>query len=67
MLCLLKTSRDLQKLFAAVTHQVEGLSLETLLTLKDGEVSDLLIGYTETKTVHNRTTANFVLEHVDKK
>jgi hypothetical protein len=34
MLCLLKTSRDLQMLFAAVTHLVEGLNLETLLTLK---------------------------------
>jgi hypothetical protein len=34
MLCLLKTSRDLQMLFAAVTHLVEGLSLEPVLTLK---------------------------------
>jgi hypothetical protein len=34
MLCLLKTPRDLQILFAAVTHLVERLSLETLLTLK---------------------------------
>jgi hypothetical protein len=32
MLCLLKTSRDLQILLAAVTHLVEGLSLKTLLT-----------------------------------
>jgi hypothetical protein len=31
---LLKTSRDLQMLFAAVAHLAEGLSLETLLTLK---------------------------------
>jgi hypothetical protein len=34
MLYLLKTFRDLQMLFAAVTHRVEGLSLETLLTLR---------------------------------
>jgi hypothetical protein len=34
MLCLLKTSRDLQMLFAAVTRLVEELSLETLLMLK---------------------------------
>jgi hypothetical protein len=27
-------SRDLQMLFAAITHLVEGLSLETFLTLK---------------------------------
>jgi hypothetical protein len=33
MLCLLKTSRDLQ-MIAVVTHLVEGRSLETLLTLK---------------------------------
>jgi hypothetical protein len=31
---LLKISRDLQMLFAPVTHLVEGLSLETLLALK---------------------------------
>jgi hypothetical protein len=34
MLSLLKTSRDLKMMFAAVTHPVEGLSLKTLLTLK---------------------------------
>jgi hypothetical protein len=34
MLCLLKTSRDLQMWFAAVTHLVEELNLETLLTVK---------------------------------
>jgi hypothetical protein len=31
---LLKMSRDLQMLFAAITHLVEGLSIETFLTLK---------------------------------
>jgi hypothetical protein len=31
---LLKMLRDLQMLFAAITHPVEGLSLETFLTLK---------------------------------
>jgi hypothetical protein len=34
MVCLQKMSSDLQMLFAAVTHLVEGLSLETLRTLK---------------------------------
>jgi hypothetical protein len=34
MVCLLKTFRNLQMLFAYVTHLVEGLSLETLLALK---------------------------------
>jgi hypothetical protein len=34
ILFLLKMSRDLQMLFAAITHLVEGLSLETFLTLK---------------------------------
>jgi hypothetical protein len=30
-------SRDLQTLLAAITHLVEGLSLETLITLKVGK------------------------------
>jgi hypothetical protein len=34
ILFLLKMSRDLQMLFAAITHLVEGLSLETFFTLK---------------------------------
>jgi hypothetical protein len=34
ILFLLKMSRDLQMLFAAITHLLEGLSLETFLTLK---------------------------------
>jgi hypothetical protein len=34
ILLLLKMSRDLMMLFAAITHLVEGLSLETFLTLK---------------------------------
>jgi hypothetical protein len=34
MVRLLKTSSDLQMLLAAVTHLVEGLGVETLLTLK---------------------------------
>jgi hypothetical protein len=56
MICLLKTSRDLQMLLAAVTRLAEGLSLETLLTLyTGGEVRNLLSGYTETNSVHNRT------------
>jgi hypothetical protein len=32
MASVLKTSRDVRMLFAAVTHLVEGLILETLLT-----------------------------------
>jgi hypothetical protein len=32
----LKMSRDLQTLLAAITHLVEGLSLETFFTLKVG-------------------------------
>jgi hypothetical protein len=34
MLCLLKTSKDLQILFAAMTHLVQGLSLHTLRVWK---------------------------------
>jgi hypothetical protein len=34
ILFLLKMSRDLQMLFAAITHLGEGLSLETSFTLK---------------------------------
>jgi hypothetical protein len=34
ILFLLKMSRDLQTLFAAITRLVEGLSLETFFTLK---------------------------------
>jgi hypothetical protein len=34
MLCLLKTFRDLHMLFATATHLIEGLSSETLLTIK---------------------------------
>jgi hypothetical protein len=44
MVCLLKTSRDLQMLFAAVTHLVEGLSLETVLALKVGKSLICLVG-----------------------
>jgi hypothetical protein len=60
MLCLLKTSRDLQILFAAVTHLAEGLSLETLLTLKVEKSLICLVGT-------RRPTVNFVIENVDKK
>jgi hypothetical protein len=34
ILFLLKVWRDLQVLFAAITHLVKGLSLETFFTLK---------------------------------
>jgi hypothetical protein len=43
MVCLLKTSRDLQ-MFAAVTHLVEGPSLETLQTLKVEKSLICLVG-----------------------
>jgi hypothetical protein len=66
MVCLLKTSRDLQTLFAAVTHLVERLNLEILLALKE-EKSNLFSGYMNTNSIHNRTTVNFVLENVNKK
>jgi hypothetical protein len=59
-LCLLKMSRDLQTLFAAVKPQVEGLNLETLLMLK--METSLLSGYTETNSIHNRTTVDFFLK-----
>jgi hypothetical protein len=55
MLCLLKTCRDLQMLFAAVTHLAEVLTLERLLMLKVEKVSNLHSG-------HRETTVNFVLE-----
>jgi hypothetical protein len=41
---LLKTSRDLQMSFAAVTHRVEGLSLDTLLTKKVEKSLVCLVG-----------------------
>jgi hypothetical protein len=44
MLSLLKTSRDLQMLFAAVTHIVEGPSLDTLLVLKVEKPLICLVG-----------------------
>jgi hypothetical protein len=44
MLGLLKTARDLHMLFATVTRLVEGLSLETLLTLKVEETLTCLVG-----------------------
>jgi hypothetical protein len=52
-------------LIAAVTHLVDGLSLETLLTLKVGKVSNLLNEYTETKSLCNRTTVNVALANVN--
>jgi hypothetical protein len=63
----MKTSRDLQMFFAALTELVEGLSIETLPTLKAEKVSNLLSGYTETSNIHNRITFDFVLANVNKK
>jgi hypothetical protein len=41
---MLKTSPDLQMLFAAVTRLPEGLSLETILTLKVEKSLICLVG-----------------------
>jgi hypothetical protein len=57
----LRTSRDLQKLMAAVTH------IEALPTLKVEKSLNFLSGYTETNTIHNRISVNYVLENVNKK
>jgi hypothetical protein len=53
-------SRDLQMLLAAVTHLVEGLSVEALLNLKV-EMSVICLVRTR------RPTVNFVLEIINKK
>jgi hypothetical protein len=53
--------------FAAVTHLVEDLSLEALLTVKVVKyVIYKISGYTETNSIHNKTTVNFALENVNK-
>jgi hypothetical protein len=44
MLCLLKTSRGLWILFAAVTQLTEGLSLETILALQLEKPVNSLVG-----------------------
>jgi hypothetical protein len=67
MLFLLKISRNLQMLFAAIKHLVEGLSVETFLDSKSGKVPDLLCGYMQANSVHYRTAVNFVLENINKK
>jgi hypothetical protein len=54
MLYLLKTSRDLQMMFAAVMHLVEGLSSETLLTLRVEKSLFFLVGA--------RSSVNIVLK-----
>jgi hypothetical protein len=54
--------------FAGVTHPVEGLSFETLLTLKVEKSNVLVLSvYTETNSTRNRATVNFVLVTVNKK
>jgi hypothetical protein len=57
-MCLLKASRDVQMLFAAVAQR-EGLSLEVLHYIKGAKVTDLLCEYTETNSNHNRATVDF--------
>jgi hypothetical protein len=68
MVCLLKTSGDLQMLFAAMTHLVEGLSLETLLTLNVEKSLIFLVGIWRPKvSIIRRPTFNSVLENANKK
>jgi hypothetical protein len=59
-------SRDLQVLFAAVAHLDEGLKSWDITRIKGEKVPNLLSGYMETNSVHNRTKVNFVLENVNK-
>jgi hypothetical protein len=60
------TSRDLQMLFAAAKHLVEGLSLETLLTLKVEKSLICLVG-TRDQLYQQQNDSQFVLENVNKK
>jgi hypothetical protein len=64
IMCLLKTSRDLQMLFVAVTYIAEGLSFETLLTLKVEKSLICLVG-TRRPTVSIIEQVSFVLENVN--
>jgi hypothetical protein len=63
----MKTSRDMQ-MFVVVTHLVEVLSFETT-DVKDGKVSNLFSGYTETNNtcIHSRIIVNFFPENINKK
>jgi hypothetical protein len=54
ILFLLKVSRDLQTLLAAITHLVEGLSLETFFTLK---VENIII-YNNNNNNNNNSDSN---------
>jgi hypothetical protein len=47
-------------MFAAVTRLVD------ITGVKGGKVSNLLRGYTETSSFHNRATVNFILGNVNK-
>jgi hypothetical protein len=62
--CLLKKSGYLQMLPAAMTHLADITDITDVRSVK---VSNLLSGYMETNSIHNRTTDNFVLEHVNNK
>jgi hypothetical protein len=61
----LKTSRNLQMVCAALTHLDEGLSLETLLTLKVENTLIRLLGSWR-RTVSINRTFDFVLEIFNK-
>lgn len=58
-------SIDLQ-MFEAVMHLVEGLGPDTALTLQV-EKSSVLSGCSETKSIHNTISVNFVLENINSK
>jgi hypothetical protein len=62
MSCLLKTSRDLQMLFAVVTHLAE-----VLRHYPRGKVSNQLSGLTEANSTQNRTTVKVLPENVNEK
>jgi hypothetical protein len=66
MLCLVKMSRDLHTLFAAMMHLGEGLSFETLLMLRVERSLIRLVG-TQRPTVSILELPIFVLENTNKK
>jgi hypothetical protein len=49
-------------MFAAVMHLADGVSLDTVLTLKMEASLIFLVGHKETNSIHN-TTGNFVLDN----
>jgi hypothetical protein len=62
---LSKTSKDLCKSFAAVTHLAEGLSFEVPIMLKEN--CRLSCAHTDANSVHGGMAVNFDLENINKK